>query len=672
MSKPPKSIQRLLPLWEGRPLLIATGLFLTLSVALLLIFTPRFIQQTELYLYDTMLANRTSSPKTAVPVMVGIDDESLKAYGQWPWPRYRVAALVQRLRDLGAEVIALDFVMPEPDRTSPEIIMAERERDLDISADQTHSVPLDSNSKRLADTLAGGNVILGYYFEFYGVDRSGKPGSPVLPDGMVVASETGTTTVWPRPTGMLRSMPLLTSVTAAEGFTNARHDVDGVLRRVPLLLSYQGKHFPSLALGSILLASPDRDLRIQKDGSEAVLVWGKSHIPLDRNGNLMIDFRKGKKAFPYFSAKEVLSGTQAAESLRGKIVLVGAWARGLGDAHQVPTVQSLNGLEVHATIIDNILSGTFISRPGWTRGAELFTILLLGVLSTLLLSQSGFFLSLLTTAAGVGGCYLGGSELLHSTGIVISPLLPMATPLVIMTALSLLKYGIEARKVRQRNCDLVEAQNTIIFSMSVLAEERDAETGEHLLRTKNYVEVLARHLATLPHYATLDEASIELLIKSAPLHDIGKIGIPDQILHKPGPLSEEEYAIIKTHTLIGARALSKTIDETARPENLDFLRYARQMAESHHEKWDGSGYPYGLSGADIPLAGRLMALADVYDALVSKRAYKEAFSHTEAQSFIVKETGHQFDPEVIAAFLANKEEFISIARKYSDKHFPEN
>ena len=652
-------------------MLIAAGFFLTLCVALLLIFTPRFIQQTELYLYDTMLTHRTSAPKTAVPVMVGIDDESLKAYGQWPWPRYRTASLVQRLRDLGADVIVLDFVMPEPDRTSPGIIMAERERDLGISPARAGAAPRDSNSERLAATLTGGNVILGYYFEFYGFHGSGAPESPVLPGGMVVASATGSAAEWPQPTGMLRSIPLLTAAAAAEGFTNARHDIDGVLRRAPLLISYQGEYVPSLGLGAVLLASPDRNLRLMQDGSETLLVWGSRHIPLDSTGNLTIDFRSGKRSFAYFSAKEILSGTQATGSLRGKIVLVGAWARGLGDTHQAPTGHSLNGLEVQATIIDNLLSGSFISRPGWTRGAELFAVLLLGGLSTLLLSRSGFFLSLLTVAAGVGGCYLGGRELLLSAGVVVSPLLPMATPLVIMTVLSLLKYGIEARKVRQRNSDLVEAQNTIIFSMSVLAEERDAETGEHLLRTQNYVEVLARHLATLPHYADLDETSIELLIKSAPLHDIGKIGIPDRILNKPGPLSEEEFAIVQTHTLIGARALSRTIGGIARPENQDFLSYAHQMAESHHEKWDGSGYPHGLSGTAIPLAGRLMALADVYDALVSKRVYKEAFSHTEAQELIIQESGHHFDPEVIAAFMANKEEFIRIARNYSDEILPE-
>ena len=242
MSKPPPptSPQRLHPLWEGRSLLLATGLLLTFCVLLLLVFKPRFIQQTELRLYDTMLSARTSPAKTPIPVMVGIDDESLQAYGQWPWPRYRLARLVQRLRELGADVIALDILMPEPDRTSPEINMAEREREFTSSPAVAMTARRDSNSRRLADVLAGGRTILGYYFNFSGADRERAPDLPVPPGGMAVSSVTTSGAEWPRPTGLLRSIPVLTAAAGAEGFTNAQHDIDGVLRRVPLLLRYRG------------------------------------------------------------------------------------------------------------------------------------------------------------------------------------------------------------------------------------------------------------------------------------------------------------------------------------------------------------------------------------------------------------------------------------------------
>ena len=665
-SFPRITAQRLLPLWGGRPLLIAAGLFLTLCTGLFLLFPPLFVQQTELRLYDIMLAGRAAPPQSGIPVIVGIDEESLKAYGQWPWPRYRLARLVERLGELGASVVVLDFLMPEPDRTAPDIITFERQRDLGQSIVPPRPVSTDVNSQRLAKALAERPTILGYYLDFSGGATVGAGGAPRIPNGMVVTAMPGIGEEWPAPTGMIRGIAALTAAAGAEGFTNAQHDLDGVLRRVPLLLRYKGEYCPSLALAAALLASSERSLRIARDASDAVLIRGDRRILLDRQGNALIDFRK-RNTFPYFPAKTILGGNPPEGSLRGKICLIGAWAKGLGDSHQVPFGRSLNGVEVHATILDNILSGTFISRPPWARGAELFALLLAGTLSTWLLSHPGFVLSLVTVVAMSGGSYWVGRELLLSRGMFISPLLPMATPVIVMTALSLLKYGIEARKVRQRNVELLQAQDTIIVSMSALTEARDHESGRHILRTQRYVEVLARQLATLPRYAYLDEASIELLAKSAPLHDIGKVGIPDYILRKPGSLSAEEYAIMKTHTLIGAQALSRTIGGTEHPEKPVFLNFALQMAESHHEKWDGSGYPLGLKGSDIPLAGRLMALADVYDALVSRRVYKRDYSHEEAQEWILAESGKHFDLDVVAAFMARSAEFIRIAREFSEE-----
>jgi CHASE2 domain-containing sensor protein len=658
-SKHPK---RLIPLWKGLPLLIAAGLLLTFGTILLYLFPPLFLQQTELLMYDNLLASRMSPPKTAVPVLVGIDDASLKAYGQWPWPRYRIATLVQRLNELGADVIALDFIMPEPDRTSPDVIKLEQQKDMGIMVADSLLARQDINSRKLAMELANRKTILGYYFDF----SNSLSGAPTLPEGLIVSSSASNHNLWPKPAGVLRSIPTLTSAATCEGFTNAQHDIDGVLRRVPLMAYYQGRYFPSLAFSAMLLTTSDRKIRLTNDGSESLLTWGRRQIPLDRSGNIMIDFRSGSNAFRYISAKDILSGTPVAGDLHGKIMFVGAWAQGLGDMHQIPGGQSLSGLGAHATIVDNILSGTFVSRPGWSRGAELIAVFVLGITSTALFCRAGFVISLATVFSAITAIYIGSRHLLIAEGIYLSPLMPILVLLLVMSALSLIKYGIEARNVLQRNRDLIEAQDAIIISMSSLAEARDEETGGHIMRTKYYVEILARQLATMPNYTNLDENSIDLLAKSAPLHDIGKVGIPDYILHKPTPLTEEEYEIMKTHTLIGADALNRAISGTAHPENLDFLRFAQQMIESHHEKWDGSGYPHGLKGTDIPLAGRLMALADVYDALVSRRVYKRDYSHEEAKVVILGENGQYFDPDVVAAFEAKNEEFIHIAKKFTD------
>ena len=657
--------QTLNHLWAGKLALQLVGLCLTLGLALLSVFQPASLQKADLFVYDLMVAGRATPPKSTVPVLVGIDAESLAAFGQWPWPRYRLAMLVEHLQTLGAGVIVLDFLMPEPDRTSPEVIQKERQRDLTGAATPTPPNDQDSNSLRLATALAEGTTVLGYYLEFsHPSAQTQHQYPPVVPAGMVVTRSADSADDWPKPRGQIRSLSLLTDAASAEGATNALEDLDGKLRRIPLLLSTEGKELPSLALAALLLASPERTLRLVKDQGETFLHWGKRDIPLDSTGNMLLDFRSER--FPYFSARTILHGEAVSGRLQGKIVLVGAWAKGLGDLHLTPSGKALNGLEVHATAIDNIAAGTFIARPYWARGVELFAVMVAGALCTLLLSRSGFTLSLLALMAGTIGCYWGARQLLVIQGVHLSPLLPIVTLVLITSLLSLLKYGIEARKLRIRTQDLFEAQDEIIVSMSVLAEARDKETVGHIRRTQRYVEVLAKELATNPRYVHLTRSDIELLAKSAPLHDIGKVGIPDSILQKPGKLSEAEYKTMQFHTLIGAEALTRIVVGTGHPEKQSFLDYARQMTESHHERWDGDGYPHGLHGDQIPLAGRLMALADVYDALISRRVYKKALTHPEVCDFIAQRSGTQFDPDVVTAFMARNEDFFKVAQEFAD------
>jgi adenylate cyclase len=483
---------------------------------------------------------------------------------------------------------------------------------------------------------------------------------------MVVAGLPARDVGWPTPAGVIRSLPVLTSAASAEGFANTVKDADGTQRRTPMLLTLGDRPIPSLALAAMVLASKDRTLRRVEEGGETFLAWAGRRIPLDRAGNLMLDLRGGARTFPRHSARAVLAGELGPDALRGRIVLVGAWATGLGDLHLLPPGRWARGLEVHATVVETVRSGRFVSRPAWARGAELFAVLLLGLATTLILGRAGFGLSLAAVVVGVAGPWWGARQLLASTGLHLSPLLPALAPVVISTVLSLLKYGIEAHRVREGIRDLVLAQDEVIVSMSVLSEARDRETGLHIMRTRRYVEILARQLATTPRYAHLGESSIALLAKSAPLHDIGKVGIPDEILHKPGRLSADEYAVMKGHTTIGANALSEIVGATGHPEKNEFLTYAREMSVAHHEHWDGTGYPAGLKGEEIPLAGRLMALADVYDALVSRRAYKEPLSHEEARAYIEGQSGSHFDPDVVAAFLARDAEFVEVARRFAE------
>lgn len=221
-------------------------------------------------------------------------------------------------------------------------------------------------------------------------------------------------------------------------------------------------------------------------------------------------------------------------------------------------------------------------------------------------------------------------------------------------------------QLQQRTDEVVAVKDTTILALSSLAETRDNETGNHIRRTQYYVRSLAIHLRGHPRFSDfLTNENIELIYKIAPLHDIGKVGIPDYILHKPGKLTQEEFDIMKTHTVLGGNAISGAGNMT-NVRNSPFLIAARQIAIGHHEKWDGSGYPFALRGDDIPLVARLMALADVYDAMTCRRVYKSAIAHDEVAAFIIAGRGKHFDPDVVDAFVAVVDEFKEIAEKYRD------
>jgi putative two-component system response regulator len=208
-------------------------------------------------------------------------------------------------------------------------------------------------------------------------------------------------------------------------------------------------------------------------------------------------------------------------------------------------------------------------------------------------------------------------------------------------------------------------QEVTIRALARLAETRDNETGNHILRTQAYVHALALQVRHHPRFvAELDEHNISLIAKSAPLHDIGKVGIPDHVLLKPGKLTGDEWKIMKTHARMGADAIDRAVADTHQP--VKFLTYAREVALSHHERWDGSGYPDGLAGDAIPLAARLMALADVFDALISKRVYKLPMAFEIVREIMAEQRGRHFDPDLLDAFVDHFDEFCAIARQHPD------
>lgn len=210
----------------------------------------------------------------------------------------------------------------------------------------------------------------------------------------------------------------------------------------------------------------------------------------------------------------------------------------------------------------------------------------------------------------------------------------------------------------------LETRDVAIFAMAKLAESRDPDTKEHLERMRSYSRIVAQHVSENPRFSREVGPDFARLIHlTCPLHDIGKVGIPDCVLLKPGRLSDREFEIMKTHTTIGAETLDAAVREYP---GVAYLRLARDIALTHHERFDGSGYPSGLVGDSIPPSGRVVALADAYDAITSKRVYKQAYSHDIARSIICEESGKHFDPDVVRAFIENEDRFVALQERHTN------
>lgn len=651
-------------LWRA----VATGFGFTALIIAAAWQPPRTLGNMEGRIYDIFLRGAPHRPAGTVPVVVDIDEESLARYGQWPWPRYRVAQLLERVRDLGAAAVALDLVFAEPDRTSLPLIAREIERDLGVVVSLAEPAGrVADNDLLLADVLGKGPFVLGYAFDFG--SGSGKPQGacilhplPLSPAGRGDGRETRLA----RAPQVVCNLPQFARAAGASGFFNVAPDPDGTVRSVPLLMEYRGEVYPSLALAALVRARGETTVAFNSaSGSVRGLQVAGREIPVDGYGNMLVRFRGAGRGYGYLSAAAVLEGRVPAAELAGRIAFVGTTAAGLKELRATPFDPVYPGPEVHAAALDTILQGDFLQRPRSAHGWELLAALLAGALATLVFSRSGAIAGLPLLLVGSAALWGGSFWLFSRAGLFVSPLIPQSVLAGTFALLSFLRFRQSEREAAEFSRRLSLTQDVIIQSMASLGEMRDADTGGHIQRTRHYVKLLAQLLQGHPRFRDyLDDRTIELLYKLSPLHDIGKVGIRDHILLKPARLTKAEFEEMKRHTIYGddtlATAERRLGDET-------FLRIAREFALTHQERWDGTGYPQGLAGERIPIAGRLMAVADVYDALVSRRCYKEPFSHEQAAAILAEGRGTHFDPDVLDAFLDNQEKFKAIAARFPDE-----
>jgi CHASE2 domain-containing sensor protein len=636
---------------RGRRLVLLCGSIPVVLAAILALYRPAVFAGLDSAAYDAVVRRSAASPPDGQIVIVDVDDRSLSAIGQWPWRRDVVGRMVARLRELGAATIALDMMFAEPDRHEQGIEAVARWRagEAANAGAPAAATPVDATFAR---DLRDGRVVLGYALTFDG--GRGSTGCVLHPIGVAIVHRPDERTDAPffHASGVICSLPALAQAAGASGFLNATPDPDGVLRRMPLLLEYDGRVYPGLALAAVIAAkgAAAMALRIANVNSVSLTV-GNTVAPLDGKSNLLLRYRGRKKSFHYVSVADVLGGRLPPDTFRNKLAFVGATALGTREVVATPFDTQFAGVEVQATVADNLLRQDFIRRPESAAALEAQIALGLGLILVLLVGRIGLVRGGLGFVACVAALWIGVVWLVSRHGAFLSPLFPTAGLTGALVAMTVARVLTERRRAESEGREKTISQQLMIQALLSLTEVRDEATGHHSRRTRRYARLLAEQLAAHPGFREyLTPQRIDLLARLAPLHDIGKVGVPDRLLNKPGTLTGDEFEEMKKHPARGRDVIVRAERDVGASDDA-ILAMAKEIVYTHHERWDGSGYPQGLRGPQIPVAGRLMALVDVYDALVSKRIYRDALSPDAAIRIIVEGRGTQFDPAVVDAFL---------------------
>jgi CHASE2 domain-containing sensor protein len=643
------------PRVASRRLVLLCGVIPALLTVGLAIFRPPLFTYLDRRAYDGFLRDLPVSPQDNSRVtVIDIDERSLAAVGQWPWSRDVLAQLVTRLREMGATVIALDVIFPESDRFQ-----------------RPEAARSDETDAALAAALQDGHVIVGYAFTFTG-SHAASTNCTLSPLTMPIVQAGASNLELPafRATGAVCSLPLIANAAQGSGFLNAIPDSDGMLRRMPMVIEHQGRLYPALGLAAAMAATGAHPVAMRVlNVNTTSLVLDSRTIPLDARSNLLLRYRGPTRSLRYVSAVDVLQGRAPAAAVKDAIAIVGATALGTRDGVATPFDTVFPGVEVQATVADNLLRGDFVSRPADALTVEVAAVLGLGIAATLLVARFGLAWG---SAAGLlllAGAWRGSSWIMTAKGAFFSPVLPVIGLLASLLAATLAKLAQERHRAESATDDSEAAQRMMVQSLLSLTEIRDAATGSHSRRTQQYSLLLAMQLQDHPRFREyLTPPHIKLLSTLAPLHDIGKVGIPDQLLNKPGALTDDEFREMKKHPVYGLKVIT-TAQMRAHAGDDETLAMAKDIVYTHHERWDGQGYPRGLKGEQIPIPGRVMAVVDVYDALTTARCYRGPMPHERAVDLIVNGEGTHFDPAIIDAFRRTAPLLYRVAHETNDTAF---
>jgi HD-GYP domain-containing protein (c-di-GMP phosphodiesterase class II) len=466
-----------------------------------------------------------------------------------------------------------------------------------------------------------------------------------------------------RPSGVICSLAIFSQASGASGFLNVSRDPDGVVRRLPLVLEYQHEIYPSLGLAAVQHMSGPGGVTISTtSGQRLTLDLGGQTIPLVAYGRLLPRFRAGR-AFRLVGASDVLEGRLPAGSFTDQVVFVGGTALGVSHPVATPLDTSSPGVDVHATVAESLIGRSFISLPAYVGAYDLGSAVAAVLAVSVLTTVSGLLWGGLWASIACVCLWMLGSWALETRHTFFSPVLPTLSATASLAVLTIAKVVHERRRAETEQRRRQRAHRFIVESLTSLTEARDADTGRHVRRTQGYTRVVANELAKVPRFRrTLTAETIELMAILAPLHDIGKVGVPDAVLNKPGPLTPDEYSRMRTHPHLGYNAIVNA-EAASLIEDEAVMSLAKEMVLTHHEWWDGHGYPQGLAGEQIPVGGRVLAIVDVYDALVGARPYRAALPHEQAVAMIRAQRGTHFDPDVVDAFVVVERDIQALSQR---------
>ncbi|MEN6317717.1 MAG: PAS domain S-box protein [Syntrophaceae bacterium] len=438
--------------------LFTCGIVVTVLFILFYIFQTPFSRFLELRFFDTVL--REYPLKTPAPeiIIVDIDERSLKKFGQWPWPRHLMTRLLKKIHESGASAIGVDMLFSEADRTSLDTVLKDFDAHYGYSL-PTKQIPPEimNNDYLLAQTLEAGPFVLARKFLFNG-ETANPPECVFHPLKLIIIGESTSKpegNFFHRADGAVCNLPLFENAVTECGFVNVSFDTDGILRRVPLIIRYDRDklgqdYYPSFVLATIMKHMNLGQVSVRMDNGKPLnILLGNIAIPIDDTGNMLIHYREKEKEFQYFSAMDIIGGQINKSSVEGKIVFVGTSAVGLGERRTTPLHPFLPGVEIHATVAQNILHSDFIRRPPWASGVEVLFVLFAGFVSSVLFIRTNAVWSLLLLIAMSISLWYIANWSFYSAGILISPLIPLLTIIANFSLLNLAKFWKSEITLRQ-------------------------------------------------------------------------------------------------------------------------------------------------------------------------------------------------------------------------------